>query len=144
LLGVPGAEVVKQALLTAVAELHLQAGFDAGLYDRAMYHYQQGLELATQAGDAYCQVLALNYSGLAQVEHGHPHDGLKVLQIAPVKALDITPDDERGFGEGSRAALQACALADSATALARLGHPDAGEAALAQSRQGWHATPATK
>jgi transcriptional regulator with XRE-family HTH domain/tetratricopeptide (TPR) repeat protein len=146
LLEVPGAESVQQALLIAVAELHLQAGldaFDAGLYERAMYHYQQGLELAIQAGDAYCQVLALNYAGLAHVEHGHPHDGLKMFQASQVKTQDITPDDERGFGEGSRAALEACSLADSATALAQLGVPDAAEAALAQSRQRWQPTSAT-
>ncbi len=145
LLGVPGAESVKQALLTAVAELHVQVGsdaFDAGLYERALYHYDYGLKLATDAGDTYCQTLALGYSGLAHVENGHPNDGLKMLQIAQVKALDIAPDDERPFWEGSRVALGACVRADSATALAQLGYPDAADAALAQSREMWQPTPA--
>jgi hypothetical protein len=111
LLGVPGAEGVQRDLQTAVAELQLQAGFDAfdaGLYDRALYHYQRGLEVANKAGDAYCQTLALNCAGHAHVEHGHPNDGLKVLQIAQVKAREIAPDEERAFGVGCQIALEAC------------------------------------
>ena len=77
------------------------------------------------------------------MEHGHPNDGLKVLQISQVKARDIMPDDERAIvGEGCRAALEACARADSATALARLGDPDAADAALAESRELWRPTSA--
>ncbi|MGH3800306.1 MAG: helix-turn-helix domain-containing protein, partial [Pseudonocardiaceae bacterium] len=66
LLRVPGAEPVKRALLVAVAELHIRAGtagFDAGLYGRAMYHFSRGLKLATDAGDAYLQTTALNGAG---------------------------------------------------------------------------------
>jgi transcriptional regulator with XRE-family HTH domain len=145
LLSVPGAEPVKQDLLTAVAEVHIQAGwdaFDAGLYDRALYHYQHGLELATKAGDTYCQTLLLACAGLAHVEHGHPNDGLKMLQIAQVKAREITPDDERVLWYGPRAALEACALADSATALAQLGDSKATFAAVAKSRDLWQPTVA--
>jgi transcriptional regulator with XRE-family HTH domain len=146
LCGVPGDEPVKRALTTAVAELHLETGwdaFDAGLYERAMYHYNHGLELATEVGDAYCQTLALNFAGLAHVEHGYPDDGLKLLQIGQLTARGITPDDERAVvGERSRAALEACARADSATALDRLGYPGAADAALAESRELWQPTPA--
>ena len=144
LLGVPGAEPIKRALTTAVAELHLLAGwdaFDGGLYDRALYHYDRGLKLATEVGDVYCQVLAMNYAGLAHVDHGHPNDGLKLLQISQVTARDIAPDDERAFGEGSRAALEACARADSATALGQLGNWDAAENAVAESQELWQPTP---
>jgi hypothetical protein len=55
LLGVPGPEPLKRALMAAVAELQIHAGWagsDAGLYRRAMYHYSRALELATKAGDA--------------------------------------------------------------------------------------------
>jgi hypothetical protein len=145
LLSVSGAEPIKRDLLTAVAELHMTAGweaFDAGLYERALYHYQRGLEVATEAGDAYCQARALNLVGLAHVEHGHPNDGLKMLQIGQVKAREIAPEDERAFGEGSRAALEACARADSATALAQLGDSKAAFAAVAESRDLWQPTPA--
>jgi transcriptional regulator with XRE-family HTH domain len=146
LLSVPSAEPVKHDLLIAVAELHIRAGweaFDAGLYDHTMYHYQHGLELAIKAGDAYCQTLAMNVAGLAHVEHGHPNDGLKVLQISQLKAREIAPDEERAvIGQGSRAALEACGRADSATALAQLGHPNAAYAALAESRELWRPTPA--
>ena len=145
LLGVPGAEPVTQALLVTVAELQVHAGFagfDAGLYDRAMYHWAGALELATQAGDAYLQALALSCAGLATVEHGHPRDGLKMLEFAQVKAGDIPPGDERAVavGPGTRAAVEACALADSATALDLLGERDAADRELGKSRQLW--TPA--
>ncbi len=112
LLGVPGAEPVKRALRVAVAELHIHAGwaaFDGCLYDRAMRHYTHALELAIEAGDAYCQVLALNCAGLATEEHGYPDDGLKMLQYGQLKAWDIPSDGQRTIvGEGSRAALEAC------------------------------------
>jgi transcriptional regulator with XRE-family HTH domain len=142
LLGVPGAEPVTRALRIAVAELQIQAGwagFDAGLYKRAMYHWARALELATKAGDAYLQALALTYAGLATVEHGHPQDGLKMLQCAQVKSWDIPPNHERAVapGVGTRAAVEACALADSVTALELLGEREAADRALAKSRQLW-------
>jgi len=145
LLSVPGAEPVKRALMAAVAGLHIHAGwsaFDAGLYDRAMHHYTRGLELATEVGDAYLQATALSYAGLATEEHGDPDDGLKMLQYGQVKAWDIPSDDVRVVvGEGSRVAVEACARADSATALARLGCWDAANAELATSRELWQPTP---
>ncbi len=142
LLGVPGTGPVTQALQVAVAELQLQAGhagFDAGLYERAMYHFACALELATQAGDAYLQAVALTFAGVATVEHGHPNDGLKMLQAAQVKSWDIPPGDERvvGVGVGTRAAVEACALADSAIALDLLGDREAAVRALGKSRQLW-------
>ena len=87
LLSVPGAEPVKQALMTAAAELHIEAGwgaFDAGLYGRAMWHYARAADLATEA---YCQALALNWTGLATVEHGQPNDGWKMLQCGGVRRV---------------------------------------------------------
>ncbi len=145
LLDVPGAEPVKRELLVAVAELQVQAGFagfDAGLYDQAMYHWARALELATQAGDAYLQALTLSYAGLATVEHGHSQDGLKLLQAAQVTSWDIPLGEERAVAPGvsTRAAVEACALADSATALDLLGHREAADRALGKSRQLW--TPA--
>lgn len=147
LLDVSGAEPVRNALMVAVAELHIRvgwSGFDADLYDQAMHHYGRALKLATEAGDAYCQALSLNCAGLATVEHGDPSEGLKLLQVGTVTARDVPPD--RGavvVGEGSRAALQACASADSATALGRLDYPDAprlADTALAEARELWRPT----
>jgi hypothetical protein len=142
LLDVPGAEPVTRALQVAVAELQIEAGwsgFDAGLYKRAMYHYARASELATQAGDAYLQALALGCAGLATVEHSQPGDGLKMLQCAQVKSWDIPPGDERAvaFGVTTRAKLEACVLADSATALDLLGERAAADRALGKSRQLW-------
>jgi hypothetical protein len=101
LLMIPGDEQIKQALMAAVAELHIHAGWaasDAGLCHRAMIHYARGLELATDAGDAYLQAHALTLAGFATVEHGHPDDGLKMLQLAQVKSgrsLQMTPGEWR-------------------------------------------------
>jgi transcriptional regulator with XRE-family HTH domain len=148
LLRVPGGEVVKRALLVAVAELHIRAGWAAftdGLYDRAMYHFARGLELATDAGDAYLQTTALNMAGLATIEHGHPDDGLKMLQLGQVTAWKIPPELDRGLvlvGEGSRVALEACGLTDSATALAGLGQLKSAYRELGKSRELWQPTRA--
>ncbi len=147
LLRVPGPEPLKRALLVAVAELQIRAGlagFNAGLYGRAMYHLTRGLELATDAGDAYLQTAALNVAGLATIEHGHPDDGLKMLQCGQVTAWKIPPqlDWSPVEGGGSRVALEACGLADSATALAALGHPEAAYRHLGKSRELWYPTRA--
>ena len=150
LLDVSGTETVKLALMVAIAELHAVAGwagFHAGLYDRAMLHYAHVLKLATQAGDAYCQALALNNAGLITVEHGRPNDGLKLLQCGAVKALDIPTGEQRAVvvGEIGKAAMQAQALAEEATALSRLDYPEATQAAdtaLTKARELWQPTPA--
>ena len=138
---------MKRALMAAVAELNLEAGwagFDGGLYDRVLVLYARTLTLATEAGDAYLQALALNWAGLATMEHGEPNEGLKLLQVGTVTAGGIPSDDQRtaGVAVGARAAVQAQALADSATAYARLGHPEAAYTALARSRELWQPTPA--
>ena len=147
LLDIPGAEPVKRALKVAVAALHLHAGwaaFDASLNDRAMYHYTRGLELATEAGDPYLQATALNYAGLATVEHGHPNDGLKMLQFAHVIADGIASNDQRTSigGVSARAVVQACGQAYSATALVHMGDPDGAGAKLVTVRELWQSTPA--
>jgi len=149
LLDVPGTDAVRKALMVAVAELHIEAGweaFDAGLYDRAICHYGRALQLATETGDAYCQAVALNRAGLATVEYGDPNEGLKLLQVGTVTALGIPADEPRPVvvGGSGRAAVQAIALADSATALSCLDYPEAARAAdtaLAKSRELWQPHP---
>lgn len=142
LLDVPGPEPVTRALMVAVAELRIEAGwaaFDAGLCRHALYHYARALELARQAGDAYCQVLALGYAGLASVLHGHPDDGLKQPQCAQVAAWGIPSDDQLAVvvGESGRAAVEATGLADSAIAFALLGEQSAAGRALVKGRDLW-------
>lgn len=134
LLDVPGTEPVTQALMAAVAELHNVAGWaglDAGLHDYAMYHYTRALELAIEAGDAYQQVVALSCAGLTMVEHGHPNDGLKMLQLGQVKSWDIPPDHDM------RKIAEACVQADAATTLASMGEAQAASTELAKSRELW-------
>jgi transcriptional regulator with XRE-family HTH domain len=147
LLGVSAAEPVRRALRVAVAELHIEAGwagFDAGRYDRAVHHFTTALELATEAKDAYLQPTALNYAGMATVEHGHPDDGLKMIQFSLVKAWDIPRDEQRAVvvGVSGRVAREACAREEAATALAHLGFLDAADVEMAKSRQLWSPTHA--
>jgi hypothetical protein len=141
LLAVSGPEPIKRAALVAVAELHIQAGwagFDAVLYRRALRHYAIALDLARRAGDVYAQALALNYAGLATIEHGEPDDGLKMLQAARVKTWDIPTNGRMvTIGEGTRVAVEACGLADSATALAELDQTPAACQHLAMARELW-------
>jgi len=149
LLGVPGAEPVRRALTVAVAELHSEAGwagFDAWRHDRAMHHYTTTLELANQAGDAYLQATTLIYAGLAIREHGHPNDGLKMIQIGQLKAREIPRDEQRAvvIGEIGRVAVEAGAQEETASALADLGDLDAAEVEMAQARELWSATRADR
>ena len=142
LLDLPGTEPVKRALMVAAAQQRLQAGwaaFDAGLYHHALHHYALALELATKAGDAYCQALALTYAGLASTEHGHPDDGLKMLQFGQLTARNIPSDEERpvAVGVSTRAAVAACALADSALSLIHLGCQESAYRELAKGRDLW-------
>jgi len=147
LLDVPGPDAVRKVLMVAVSELHIEAGWagcDAGLYDRAMFHYARALELATEADDAYCQAFALIYAGLATVEHGQPNEGLKMLQYGGVKARDVPSDDQRAvvIGVSGRAAVMAGAWEKSATALADLGELEAANGKLAKARELWTPTSA--
>jgi hypothetical protein len=149
LLGVSGAEPVKRALRVAVAELHIEAGwagFTAWCYDRAMHHFTAALTLATEAGDAYLQATVLSYAGLATREHGHPNDGLKMLQFGLVKAWDIPRDEQRAVvvGPVGRVAVEACVQANVATAMADLGKLDDAEREIAKSRELWSPTRADR
>jgi transcriptional regulator with XRE-family HTH domain len=144
-LPVPGPDPVRRALQVALAELRIEAGwsaFDAGLYRRALHHYAGALELATEAGDAYLQSIALHCAGAASVEYGHPDDGLKMLQCAQVAAWRIPPDQERAVivGPTGRAAAEATGLATASTALVLLDEPETADAFLAKGRELW--TPA--
>jgi hypothetical protein len=138
LLGVPGSEKLTTELRAAVAELHTLvagwAGLDAGLYNRALYHYSRGLELATDAGDGYLQAIALACSGLTMLEQGHPSDGLKMLQFAQVKAWRIPAERDRRM-------VEACAQADSVIALLGIGEMQAAATELAKSRNLWQPIP---
>jgi transcriptional regulator with XRE-family HTH domain len=147
LLGVPGAEPVKRALLVAVAELHIEAGwagFEAWRYDRMMHHFTTGLGLATEAGDTYLQATAMIQAGLAIREHGRPNDGLKMIQLGQTRARHIPRDEQRAVVVGSvgRAAVEAGAREETATALADLGDLDGAEVEMAQARELWSATRA--
>jgi transcriptional regulator with XRE-family HTH domain len=149
LLGVPGAEPVQRALMVAVAELHIEAGwagFDAGQYHRAVHHFTTAIKLATQAKDAYLQSIALKYAGMATVEHGHPDDALKMIQFSLVKAWDIPRDEQRAVvvGVSGRAAQEASTRVQAATALAHLGYLDAADVEMAKSRQLWSPTRADR
>jgi hypothetical protein len=136
LLTLPGPEKLTRELRTAVAELHAftagWAALDAGLDGRALYHYSRALELATETGETSLQAIALACAGLTMLEHGHPNEGLKMLQFTQVTAWNIPPRHDRAM-------IESCALADSAIAYARMGDTPAATA-VAKSRQLWSPT----
>jgi transcriptional regulator with XRE-family HTH domain len=150
LLRVSGSEAVKRALLVAVGELHLEAGwggFRAWCCDLALHHVNRALELATQAGDAYLQAAAMNMAGVALREFGHPNTGLKVLQFGLAKAWQIPNDEEPRaviVAEVGRVAREACVQADLASAYADLGDFHAAEREMAIGRGLWGATRADR
>ncbi len=149
LLSVQAAEPVRRALLVAVAELHIEAGwagFDAWRYARAAHHFTTALQLATEAHDTYLEALTLYYAGRITREYGHPNDGLKMLQFGQVKALDIPESEPRAVvvvvGFIGRAAVQAAGRAETARALADLGHLDPAEAEMMEAQELWAPTGA--
>ncbi|HWR47002.1 MAG TPA: helix-turn-helix transcriptional regulator [Pseudonocardiaceae bacterium] len=149
LLGVSGVEPLRRALMVAVAELHIEAGwagFDAWRYDRAMYHFGSALELANQAGDAYLQATALSYAGVAILEHGHPNDALKMIQVGQVRARHIPRDEPRAVvvGEIGRTAREACLQENAANTLADLGDLDGAAVKMARARELWSPTRADR
>ena len=75
------------------------------------------------------------YAGQASVEHGHPNDGLKMLQCGQVKAWAIPPDHDR------RTVVEACVLVECAMALASLEDPKAAYRDLAKGRDLWQPKP---
>lgn len=127
--------------------MHLQAGyaaFDAGLPDRTLYHLAEALQLATETGGADPQTLAMGYAGIARVEHGRPHDGLKLLQLAQLTAdrIPVQEQPERIVFRGSRTVLRACVRADAGYALARMGDAEGAARQMAKARELWQPDPA--
>ncbi len=135
LLAAAGVAVVGQPIKQLGELLDLPGPPPVGLPSRVSSAHVTKVRDLTQsllaAGDAYLQSLALTYAGLATEEHGHPDDGLKMLQLAQVKAWDLP------HGQDRRNAVEATALAYSVNALAQLGHPDAADAELVKSRELW-------
>lgn len=97
-------------------------------------------ELATEAGNTYLQALILYYAGRTTREHGHPNDGLKLLQLGLVRALDIPDDEPRAVVVGftGRAAVRAAGHTDAATQRC-----DQGESARSRPNLSTDQLPAT-
>ena len=74
---------------------------------------------------------------MATVEAGHPNDGLKILQAGQVASWGIADRDQR-------AELEACAVMDSATALAMLGEHQQAYRCVASARQLWTPGPQSR
>jgi hypothetical protein len=81
-------------------------------------------------------------AGLAIREHGRPNDGLKMIQLGQARARHIPRDDQRAVVVESvgRAAVEACAREETASALADLGDLDGAEVEMVKARELWSAT----
>ncbi|MFC4854854.1 helix-turn-helix domain-containing protein [Actinophytocola glycyrrhizae] len=111
-----GAEVVKQRLHVALADLHNLAGwtsFDVGLIDSARNHFGRALELA-KAGESDELVANILYRmGRVYLHKEAPDDALKMFQLGQIAAQQ----------SGSELAV-AVICANQAWAYAMMGHED--------------------
>lgn len=130
LLSIPSSEPAQRALFSALAELHILAGwcaYDAALIDHARHHYRRALDLAGRADDVNRLVSALNHAAVMDREHGGPNDALKLYQLARVRLMD------EPAGSLRVAAQQAWLHVQSASALALMDRPDDVPRELAQA-----------
>jgi transcriptional regulator with XRE-family HTH domain len=111
-----GADVVKQRLHVALADLHNLAGwtsFDVGLIDSARNHFGRALELA-KAGESDELVANILYRmGRVYLHKEAPDDALKMFQLGQIAAQQ----------SGSELAV-AVICANQAWAYAMMGHED--------------------
>lgn len=116
MLSASGADVVKQRLHVALADLHNLAGwtsFDIGLIDSARNHFGRALELA-KAGNSNQLVANILYRmGRVYLHKESPDDALKMFQLGQIAAQE----------SGSELAV-AVICANQAWAYAMMGHED--------------------
>lgn len=133
LMRIAGADDVKRALGTALAELHTTAGwacYDCSADDQARQHFTTALQLATTVDDPYGAASALRHAGIMTTQRGAPNDGLKLYQLGQIRLMDV----ERGH---ERSALGAWLRAHCASALVDLDRSDEGLSELARARDDW-------
>lgn len=88
LLGAQAQPQVHRDLLIAAAHQHSLAGStaaDAGMYDRARWHFKEGLTLAGQSSDLRTIGWMLDDIGRMELIRGEPDEALKAFQLAAAR-----------------------------------------------------------
>ncbi len=122
LMSVPASDQTKVALGSALAELHIVAGWccvDSGYHDHARSHFATSMSLAS--GDPGQLALAFRHAGIQMVDASVWNDSLKSFQLGLVSAAD--------------AETVAWLHAETATPLAAMGLHDDALAAIKRARE---------
>ena len=131
LMSVPASDVVRAGLGSALADLHNVAGWccvDSGLHDNARAHFATAMDLAAESGDACQFASALWHAGIHMRDAEAYNDDLTACQLGLFK-LSGSPDSP------GAAEAMAWLLAESALALAAMGHREAAESAIRKARE---------
>ncbi len=137
-LGADASDPARQALLSALAELHVVAGWcchDSQAPVQSYAHFCTAVEFAIQAQDSYQACDALRNAAMMLLDRDKPNDALKLVQLAELHLAHACPDDPRVAPLGCWLALV------SGWAQARLGPVGIDSApvrsAVARARDGW-------
>ncbi len=131
LMSVPAGESIRVELGSALADLQNMAGWccvDSGLHDNARAHFGTAMNLAAESGDACQFASALWHAGIHMRDAEAYNDDLKACQLGLFK-LSGSPDAP-GVAEAV-----AWLTAESALALAAMGHREAAESAIKKTRE---------
>jgi transcriptional regulator with XRE-family HTH domain len=122
LMDVPADDDVSARLASALAELHVVAGWccaDSGYYDHARANFADAMELASQ--DPEQMASAFRHAGIQMVDAGAFNDGLKAFQL--------------GLMSASGPEAVAWMHAETALPLAAMGERDAALSAVSRARE---------
>ncbi|MGB8996082.1 MAG: helix-turn-helix transcriptional regulator [Pseudonocardiaceae bacterium] len=133
-------DTARQALLSALADLHVIAAWachDSYAPGPAHHHFSQAVRMATEAQDSYRASYALRHAAMMLIDRGQPNNALKLVQLAELHLTDMPRDDPRVAPLRSWLAVigalaQAEVAAGTDTAAARRVKSD-----LARARDGW-------
>jgi len=93
-----GSTEVERSLRQALADLHELAGwtaYDAGLVDRARYHYDRAVRLAAEVDDPFRMISAVQHAAISDRERDAPDSALRLYQVAMAKLLQLPDEDPR-------------------------------------------------
>ncbi len=124
-------DTTRQALGSAIAELHTVAGYccyDSGQMAWAQHHFSRAVDIGREACDGRLVADALRQGGLAVQHAGHPNDAAKLFQLGQAALATAGGDPHR------MPTLASKLSADAAMAYASLGHTDSALSALARAR----------
>lgn len=97
LMSIPGSDITRAELTSALADLHTMAGWccvDSGYHDNARACFATAMDLAADCGDGYQFASALRHAGMHMRDAGAYNDDLKACQLGLIKPGESpeTPD----------------------------------------------------